>query len=105
MFPVSPELAQVFSRIVLRHTNTAEALSDESSPPTVPLVARWMNTSVCTARHSPTLFQRGFLIGRRGVISSGTVLNWLIAAAADARSATTVAHDSRSARTTFDASS
>jgi hypothetical protein len=84
MFPVSPELAHVFSRIVLRHTNTAEALSDESSPPTVPLVSRWDEHERVHSAPLPYLFQRGFLIGRRGVISSGTVRNWLIAAAADA---------------------
>ena len=83
MLPVRPELAHVFSRIVLRHTNTAEAVSDESSPPTMPLVSRWDDHGAFSAP-LPYLSQRGFLIGRRSVISPGTVWNWLVAAAAEA---------------------
>jgi hypothetical protein len=87
MLPVSPELAHVFSRIVLRHTNTAEAVSDESSPPTVLLVSRWDDHERVHSAPLPYLFQRGFLIGRRSVISPGTVRNWLVAAAAEANPA------------------
>jgi site-specific recombinase XerD len=84
MLPVSPELAHVFSRIVLRHTHTGEAASDKSSPPTVPLVSRWDDHERVHSAPLPYLFQRGFLIGRRSVISPGTVRNWLTTAAADA---------------------
>jgi integrase len=84
MLPVSPELAHVFSRIVLRHANTGEPTGDSSSPPRVPLVARWDEHERVHSPPLPYLFQRGFLIGRRSVISSGTVRNWLGAAAAQA---------------------
>jgi integrase len=84
MLPISPELAHVFSRIVLRHLKTDEPLSEEPPQPTVPLVQRWDDHERVHSAALPYLFQRGFLIGRRSVISPGTVRNWLIAAAADA---------------------
>jgi hypothetical protein len=105
MLPVSPELAHVFSRIVLRQTNTAEAVSDESSPPTVPLVSRWDDHERVHSAPLPYLFQRGFLIGRRSVISPGTVRNWLVAAAAEANLRDNDGTRLTLSRTTFDASS
>jgi integrase len=85
MLPVSPELAHVFSRIVLRHTSGAGSVrGDAGSQPTVPLVSRWDDHERVHSVPLPYLFQRGFLIGRRSVISPGTVRNWLTSAAADA---------------------
>ena len=80
MIPVSPELAHVFSRIVLRHGNAGK----EGSPPTVPLIARWDGHERSYSAPLPYLFQRGFLIGRRSVICPETVRNWLVSAAAHA---------------------
>jgi integrase len=84
MLPITPELAHVFSRIVLRHTTATVGVSDVASSPTVPLVSRWDDHERVHSAPLPYLFQRGFLIGRQSVISPGTVRNWLNAAVADA---------------------
>jgi hypothetical protein len=84
ILPVGPELAHVLSRIVLRHTGSSpdHVSSDAAdSPATVPLVSRWDEHERVHSAPLPYLFQRSFLIGRRSTISSGTVRNWLAAAA------------------------
>jgi integrase len=86
VLPVGPELAHVLSRIVLRISeSSSDTGSDVSTtPPTVPLVSRWDWHERVHTPPMPFLFQRSFLIGRRSVISPGTVANWLAAAAASA---------------------
>ena len=87
ILPVGPELAHVLSRIVVRILGTKpDLVPDSSAPaPTVPLVSRWDGHERVHSPPLPYLFQRSFLIGRRSVISPGTVRNWLVAAAANAR--------------------
>ena len=85
VLPVGPELAHVLSRIVLRISVTSpDTGSGATNPPTVPLVSRWDWHERVHTPPMPFLFQRSFLIGRRSVISPGTVANWLDAAAASA---------------------
>jgi len=85
VLPVGPELAHVLSRIVLRISETSpDTGSGATNPPTVPLVSRWDWHERVHTPPMPFLFQRSFLIGRRSVISPGTVANWLDAAAASA---------------------
>ena len=102
VLPVGPDLAHVLSRIVRRHLRDAvlhprgdepddtrdDTDLDAVTPrgePTVPVVSRWDEHERVHSPALPFLFQRHFLNGRRSVISSGTIRNWLAAAARDAR--------------------
>src|ERR1700687_2163200 len=83
VLPVGPELAHVLARIVLRISETSpDTGSGATNPPTVPLVSRWDWHERVHTPAMPFLFQRSFLIGRRGVIRPGTVANLLAAAGA-----------------------
>ncbi len=84
ILPVGPVLAQVLSRIVLRHSRGGSGDDRKAAAPTVPLVPRWDGHERVYSAPLPHLFQRTFLNGRSSVISPGTVRNWLVAAASEA---------------------